>query len=528
MRQMLRILFVLWTATCLSSVAWAADPPVAMCNNVTVEADANCSAMASIDDGSYDPGGGILTLIQVPAGPYPLGETVVKLIVVAESGLADTCEATVTVVDMTPPTVICPADIVVDNEPGQCGAYVSYDITATDNCSIVSPLGKQGASFYSVGVTIITPVVTDASGNEGTCSFKVIVKDTERPTINCPADIVQGTDPDICGALVNYVMSSSDNCPGVTISSDHPSGSIFPMGVTMVWLKAKDASGNQDSCSFTVTINDTQKPIIACPADMDVDNDAGMCGATVNYDVTATDDCDPNPNVVVTPLSGSFLPIGVSDVVAIATDASGNTETCVFKVTVHDVEKPAVTCPADVMQDNDPDQCGAIVTFTVDATDNCAGVMAAANPPSGAFFPIGITTVTAIATDLAGNEESCQFTVTINDIQKPTAICPGPIEQNNDPAQCSAVVNFDVSATDNCSGSSAIADPPSGSSFPIGTTSVVVVATDIAGLEDTCFFDVTVNDTEKPAVICPANIAETVAQGDTGKVVNFDVSATDN
>ena len=528
MRQMLRILFVFWIAICLGSVAWAADPPVAMCSNVTVEADANCTAMASINDGSYDPGGGILTLIQVPAGPYSLGETLVKLIVVAESGLADTCEATVTVVDVTPPTVECPADIVVDNEPGQCGAYVSYDITATDNCAIVSPLGKQGASFYPVGVTMITPVVTDASGNEGSCSFKVIVKDTERPTINCPADIVQDTDPDMCGALVNYIMSASDNCPGVRISSDHPSGSIFPVGVTTVWLKAKDASGNLDSCSFTVTINDTQKPKISCPAEMDVDNDAGMCGATVNYDVTATDNCDPNPNVVMTPLSGSFLPIGVSEVVAIATDASGNTETCVFKVTVHDIEKPSVTCPADVVQDNDPDQCGAIVTFTVDATDNCAGVEAVANPPSGAFFPIGITTVTTIATDLAGNEDSCQFTVTINDIQKPTAICPGPIEQDNDPAQCSAVVNFDVSATDNCSGSSAIADPPSGSSFPIGTTPVVVIATDIAGLEDTCFFDVTVNDTEKPAAICPANITETVAQGDTGKVVNFDVSATDN
>jgi hypothetical protein len=34
------------------------NPPVAMCRNVTVSADANCSANVSIDNGSYDPDSG--------------------------------------------------------------------------------------------------------------------------------------------------------------------------------------------------------------------------------------------------------------------------------------------------------------------------------------------------------------------------------------------------------------------------------------------------------------------------------------
>ncbi len=531
MRQMLRILFVLWIATCLGSMAWAAEPPVAMCNNVTVEADSNCVAMASINDGSYDPSGDTLSFIQIPAGPYPLGETLVKLIVVATSGLADTCEATVTVVDKTPPVVVCPADITVDNEPGQCGAYVSYDITAADNCSITSPLGKQRVSFYPVGVTMITPVVTDASGNEGTCSFKVIVKDTERPTINCPQDIVQGTDPDICGALVDYVMSVSDNCPGVTTSSDHPSGTIFPVGVTTVWLKAKDASGNQDSCSFMVTINDTQKPKIACPAEIVQSNDPGQCDAVVNYEVTATDDCDPNPVVVLSAPSGSHWAVGTHQVMATATDASGNADTCYFNVQINDNERPHVTCPGNIVQNNDPGSCGALINFNVTGYDNCSfsDKDIYVTLPSGSFFAIGQTEVIAIGIDLSGNVDTCKFLVTVNDTEKPDVECPADIVRDNDLGQCGAIANFEYSAHDNCmQGLTVVADPPSGSFLNLGTTEVTVTATDASGNADTCHFDVTINDTEKPQVTCPANIVVGVNPDDTGKVVEFVTEAKDN
>ncbi len=531
MKQMLRTLFVLWTATCLGSVAWAAEPPFAMCNDVTVEADANCVAMASINDGSYDPSGDTLVFTQVPAGPYPLGETLVKLIVVATNGLADTCEATVTVVDNTPPVVTCPADIVVGNDPGQCGASVSYDITATDNCSITSPLGKQRASFYPVGVTTITPVVTDASGNEGTCSFKIIVKDTERPAINCPADIVQGADPDVCGALVNYVMSASDNCPGVTISSDHSSGTIFPVGVTTVWLKAKDASGNQDSCSFTVTINDMQKPTIVCPADIVQSNDPGECDAVVNYEVTATDNCDPNPVIVLSVPSGSHWSVGTRQVMATATDASGNADTCYFNVQVNDTERPHVICPANIIQNNDPGNCGAYVNFNVTGYDNCTFSIkdVYVTPPSGSFFPIGQTEVTAIGTDRSGNADTCKFLVTVNDTEKPEVDCPIDIVRANDLGQCGATVGFKFFGHDNCpQGLSVVADPPSGSFFNVGTTQVTVTATDATGNADSCHFNVTINDTEKPVATCPANIVETVAPGEAGKIVEFAVEATDN
>ncbi|MCX6832806.1 MAG: HYR domain-containing protein, partial [candidate division Zixibacteria bacterium] len=162
------------------------------------------------------------------------------------------------------------------------------------------------------------------------------------------------------------------------------------------------------------------------------------------------------------------------------------------------------------------------------AADNCPGVTVVAVPPSGSFFPIGLTAVKSIATDAAGNKDSCSFTVTVNDTQKPVASCPGNIAKDNDAGLCGAVVNFSVSATDQCPGATVAATPPSGSLFAIGPTQVKVIATDAAGLKDTCYFDVTIADNEKPKVTCPANIVTTVNLGDTAKIVEFTPTVTDN
>lgn len=114
------------------SAAVEAARPVAQCSNVTVSTDPGvCTAVASIDDGSFDPDGEEVTLAQIPPPPYPLGETVVTLRVSDPTELVDTCFATVTVEDNEPPTPICNAtDIIPPNAP------VSFIASAMDNCSV--------------------------------------------------------------------------------------------------------------------------------------------------------------------------------------------------------------------------------------------------------------------------------------------------------------------------------------------------------------------------------------------------------
>jgi hypothetical protein len=153
-------------------------PPVAQCQNVTVFAGANCTADASIDNGSSDPDpGDTIQVAQSPVGPYSLGTTSVTLTVTDSFGATDSCTATVTVTDSTPPTVNCPSGITQSTDPGKCTATVTFSASATDNCtqSVGVTCTPASGSAFSIGTTPVTCQATDGAGNTGSCSFNVTV-----------------------------------------------------------------------------------------------------------------------------------------------------------------------------------------------------------------------------------------------------------------------------------------------------------------------------------------------------------------
>src|SRR5207249_5905372 len=128
-----------------------------------------------------------------------------------------------------------------------------------------------------------------------TCSFTVTVNDNQNPTVTCPANITTNTAPGVCSQVVTYAPTATDNCPGVSAVTCSPaSGSTFNKGTTTVTCSATDAVGNTGSCSFTVTVNDTEKPALtACPANISSNNAPGLCTAVVTYTApTAADNCD--------------------------------------------------------------------------------------------------------------------------------------------------------------------------------------------------------------------------------------------
>jgi uncharacterized repeat protein (TIGR03803 family) len=154
-------------------------PPIAQCKNITVSADANCNADASIDDGSYSPNaGGTITLVKSPPGPYPLGDTSVTLTVTDNHGLSNSCVAAVTVADTTPPVITCPGNIVTDATSPD-GAVVSFAPTASDNCSVASVSCRPvSGSMFAIGDTTVFCTATDAAGNQSPCTFTVHVNST--------------------------------------------------------------------------------------------------------------------------------------------------------------------------------------------------------------------------------------------------------------------------------------------------------------------------------------------------------------
>jgi hypothetical protein len=441
------------------------------------------------------PGGCISTTNQLSitsAGPADAGTY--RVIVTDAAGFQDTCYATLLVnsqptCEITGDSVICPGsttELCATYDPGY--GYL-WSNGATTSCITV---GSGGAYWV---------IMTDGNGCADTCYFTVTADDAEPPVVQCPGDITTDNDPGQCGAAVSFSMDATDDCPGVTVSANPTSGSVFPVGTTPVEVIATDVSGNADTCYFDVTVNDTEPPVAQCPGDFDVGVDQGECTATISFAIDATDNCS-GVTVSADPASGSTFPIGTTPVEVIATDASGNADTCYFDVTVSDADPPVALCPGDINVDNDAGQCGAIVSFAIDATDNCSGVTVSANPPSGTFFGIGSTPVMVIAVDASGNSDTCYSSVTVNDTEPPLAQCPGDFDVGVDQEECTAIISFAVDATDNCSGVTVSADPASGSTFPVGTTPVEVIATDASGNADTCYFDVTVTN-QPPDLTCP-------------------------
>jgi hypothetical protein len=261
---------------------------------------------------------GIASVTQSPAAlsSAPVGATPVSLTATDVNGNSASCSFNVTVVDQIAPVISCPANISMNNDPGQCSAAVSYATpVGTDNCpgaSTSQTAGLASGSNFPVGTTTNTFVVT-AGGGTATCSFTVTVNDNEAPAISCPANISVNNDPGQCSAAVSYAAPvGTDNCPGASTSQTAglASGSNFPVGTTTNTFVVT-AVGGTATCSFTVTVTDNEAPAISCPANVSVNNDPGQCSAAVSYTApVGTDNCPGASTSQTAGLASGQLPRG--------------------------------------------------------------------------------------------------------------------------------------------------------------------------------------------------------------------------
>ncbi|MBR9922245.1 MAG: HYR domain-containing protein [Bacteroidetes bacterium] len=481
----------------------------------------------------------LIYLVDVPAGAAAGNY---QNSVTATSGDFTTPPATTSVgIGSCVVNIDCPSDIIVPNDPGLCSALVDFPSPeGTGSCgpfTVEQTAGPASGSAFPVGTTMIEFTVTDANGNTATCGFLITVQDTELPEITCPADITVGNDPGQCGALINYAAPiGTDNCPDPTTMqiSGQISGSFFAVDTVVNVFLVTDASGNTATCSFTVIVEDGEMPDLQCPSDIPVSADEGLCSAVVEYDVTATDNCDDAVMINQTEglASGAAFPIGTTTNCFEVIDSSGNVANCCFDVVVTDDEDPEITCPGDISVDNDSGLCSAVVEYSITTSDNCPGetITQTQGLPSGSAFPVGTTTNCFEVTDASGNQNSCCFDVVVTDAEAPVITCPGDIAVNNDPGICGALVEYTMTSSDNCPGETVVQTQglASGEVFPVGTTTNCFTITDAAGLSASCCFDVTVTDAEAPTINCPADISVNNDPGICGAVVTYSVTTNDN
>jgi gliding motility-associated-like protein len=179
----------------------------------------------------------------------------------------------------------------------------------------------------------VTWTVTDGSSNTETCVFDVVVEDNQLPEISgCLADFSVANDATSCGAIVSWnVPTFSDNCAGSSMTASHTPGDYFAVGSTEVVYVVTDGSGNQEQCSFIITVLDTEAPIITCPAAI------GTCDPVVTYSAPVVSDNCGVATVEMTAglASGSEFSVGITPVTYLVTDIHGNQNSCTFNVEVY-------------------------------------------------------------------------------------------------------------------------------------------------------------------------------------------------
>lgn len=323
----------------------AADttPPVAICQNLTIPLDNTGMATitaAQLDNGSTDDCH-IATRTVTPNSftCANIGQHTVTLTLTDARGNTSTCTALVTVVDTTAPSLSCPGNLTVGTNQG-CTYTGSIGMaSASDACDASVAITNNAPAAFLKGTTTVTWKATDDSGNFTTCTQMVTVVDDDAPTIACPLNLTVPAAAGQCSASVSYAAPSvSDNCPNVGAPvCMPPSNSVFAKGTTTVNCTLKDAANNQSSCSFTVTVVDTQAPQIVCPANIITNTpNAGQTTLAVSFSAPVANDNCGSVNLMCAPPSGTQFPRGVTTVTCTATDAASNQTSCAFTVTVFD------------------------------------------------------------------------------------------------------------------------------------------------------------------------------------------------
>ncbi|MEO6038062.1 MAG: HYR domain-containing protein, partial [Saprospiraceae bacterium] len=433
----------------------------------------------------------------------------------------DSIVVTERMLDTFPPVVITRDIEVVLGADGEVTITPqNVDDGTFDDCTVASlSLDRSTFSCTDLGAQTVWLTAIDQRGNRDSAITLITVVDT-RPLSPVCQDLTvylngSGQAPVTVAEVSN---SSSDNCIVAAKSIMPNQFACNELGPNLATLTITDNAGNTATCTATITVLDTIRPLLACPSNQSIPLYAGCSGVLPDYrnSAVASDNC--TFYLTQLPLAGTALTgTGTLTITLIAADPSANDRSCTFTVTRVDLSAPAITCAAHVQVNNDPGQCQAAVTIPGPAVaDNCSTLSAntlinninLSNDASGTY-PVGTATVLWTATDASGNTATCAQTVTVIDSQAPSLSCPGPQDVILSGNCDGALPDFRglVMASDNCSpGASIILDQSPDVNTPLsgyGDLTVVITGHDQAGNPATCFFLVQKTDTHAPTIQCP-------------------------
>jgi hypothetical protein len=443
---------------------------------------------------------------------------------------SDTCFQTYTyTVDNEPPSMVCPADDTISCNESSNPLNTGMPTGLIDNCDVI--LGATSSDGPSQGddcetTFVRTWSVQDDCGNVFTCTQRITITDDIDPV--CP------TAPnDTLVMCVGQVppgapLTATDECQGLLIASpvDSDNGgagcSANPLIITRTWT-FDDGCGNTCTVDQMITVADTVRPLISCPAPLGF-----QCIAEVpapdTASVTATDNCGEVDVTFVSELSDGTCPMIIIRTYS-ATDACGNVALCTQTIIVDDTVPPSITCPRDTMFEwpvgfnmqpvppnvpQDPSIPPQVTGFPI-VNDNCGIDSLVFIDQLFGPFPQNCPNLWYVERrwfvfDSCGNSNFCLQVITFTDNTPPQITCP-----NDATFECGDVIPAPsittIIATDNC-GTPIVTFV--GETFTqVDNCPVVAIivrtykATDNCMNMTTCTQTIVIEDTTPPVIDCP-------------------------
>ncbi|QGM87270.1 putative Ig domain-containing protein [Staphylococcus epidermidis] len=506
--------------------------------------------------------------------PSEVGSYDITVTTTDESGNATETTFTIDVEDTTKPTVES-----IANQTQEVNTEIEpIKIEATDNSgqAVTNKVEglPAGVTFDEATNTIsgtpsevgsydITVTATDESGNSETTTFTIDVQDTTKPTVESVADQTQEVNTEITPITIESednsgqtVTNKVDGLPdGVTFdeATNTISGTPSKVGSYDITVTTTDESGNSETTTFTINVEDTTKPTVEDITDQTQEVNTEITPIKIeardNSGQAVTNKVDGLPDGVTfdeatNTISGTPSEVGSYDITVTTTDESGNATETTFTIDVQDTTKPTVESVADQTQEVNTeiepikiearDNSGQAVTNKVDGLPDGVTFDEATNTISGTPSEVGSYDITVTTTDESGNATETTFTIYVEDTTKPTVesvadqtqevnteIEPIKIEARDNSGQ--AVTNKVDGLPDGVTFDKAT-NTISGTPSEVGSYDITVTTTDESGNSETTTFTIDVEDTTKPTV---ESVADQTQEINT-EMTPIKIEATDN
>ncbi|MHA7100324.1 collagen-binding domain-containing protein [Roseivirga pacifica] len=472
--------------------------PTVIAQDIEVYLDENGNASIAVEDinnGSSDNCSLSLALDNLAFDCADLGTNTITLTGTDGSGNTASASATVTVKDNISPIVTAKDFLGYLDANGELTISQNDVVDALlDNCSVANvTISKTEFGCAELGENTVTITVTDAAGNTATATSTVTVEDKTAPVVT-----VQNVSLNLDASgnatleVSDVETSSNDNCGIASKVLSQTAFDCDDLGTNTVSLTVTDASGNEVTEEFTVTVVDNIAPnVVAQDVTVYLNSNGEALISVQDVNNGSTDNCSLTLELNKTSFDCSDL--GTNTVLLTSTDASGNSAAASAVVTVVDAINPVVIAKDFLGYLDANGELTISQNDVVEAlSDNCSIANVTISKTEFGCAELGENMVTITVTDAAGNTATATSTVTIADniapslSSMPTNIT---VQATNG---CSAIANWTTpQVSDNCS-ATITSDYTSGQSFNVGTTTVTYTATDVAGNTSTASFNVTV------------------------------------